>query len=69
MLLDRVSENHDTSKERHWREMAGFPHSRVVQKASEFYSLVMVNKKQWILGAGALLFLQSVRQFTARQGL
>lgn len=51
------------------REMAGFPHSRVAQKASEFYSLVMVNKTQWILGARALLFLRSVRQFTAGQGL
>lgn len=58
-----------SSKDRHWREMAGFPHSRVAHKASEFYSLAMVNKNQWILGACALLFLQSVRQFTARQGL
>lgn len=53
----------------HQREMAGFPHSRVAQKASEFYSLVMVNKNQWILGACALLFLQSVKQFMAREGL
>lgn len=58
-----------SSKDRHWREMAGFPHSRVAHKASEFYSLAMVNKNQWILGGCALLFLQSVRQFTARQGL
>lgn len=58
-----------SSKEQHRKEMARFPHSRVAQKASEFYSLVMVNKKQWILGASALLLLRSVREFTARQGL
>lgn len=60
-----------SSKDRHWRErgMAGFPHSRVAQKASEFYSSVMVNKNQRILGALALLFLQSVRQFTTGKGL
>lgn len=49
--------------------MVGFPHSRVAQRASEYYSSVMVNKKLWILGACALLFLQSVRQLMAGQRL
>lgn len=49
--------------------MAGFPHSRVAQQGSKFYSLVVVNKNQWILGGSAVLSLQSVRQFMAGQGL
>ena len=56
LVFDSLSAHHvHSSKE---GEMAGFPHSRVAQKASEFYSLVMVNKNQWILGACALLFLR-----------
>lgn len=40
----------------------------VAQRASEFYSLVMLNKRQQILGARALNFLQSVRQLMAAPG-
>lgn len=41
---------------------------RVAQRASEFYSSVMLNKRQRILGARALNFLQSVRQLMAAPG-
>lgn len=57
-----------SSEDQLWRKMAGFPGSRVAQRASEFYSSVMLNKKQWILGARALNFLQSVRQLMAGPG-
>lgn len=50
------------------KAMAGLPHSTVVQKASEFYYLVTVDKKLWILGACAPLSLRCVRQFSAEQG-
>lgn len=40
----------------------------VAQRASEFYSSVMLNKRQQILGARALNFLQSVRQLMAAPG-
>lgn len=40
----------------------------VAQRASEFYSSVMLNKRQRILGARALNFLQSVRQLMAAPG-
>lgn len=51
-MFDKLSTHGvHSSEERHRREMAGFPPSRAAQKASEFYSSVMVNKNQWILGA------------------
>lgn len=61
-----------SSEERHWRGRERWLDSSIPEwhrKYLGFYCLVMVNKKQWILGADALLFLQSVRQFTAGQGL
>lgn len=77
-LRDRSGCHTQDSQPLHWEDIVLIPWRIstwlalsapwVVQRASEFYSLVMLNKRQRILGARVLNFLQSVRQLMAAAG-